>query len=261
MDFRGIFWTNPFNINFSIPLGRGYVLGAGNLERFNQSFDVYLATDSLTLHSKGEGGIEELSFHLSKNFNNLELNVGASYLLGRSREIWTYMVGDYAATDTFLYNYHGEIFSGGLRWHSVSVIYEGFGQILMEKETNDTTINLPARLGAGFSPTIFGGKADLWFEHSFWQNSEYTSPNRLKIGFSISRVGLAYFYSPWYLKEIQSQGIEGSFFLPIKNFGGCNFLLKLCYKHKEALREFQIIPRFTLSLTEIFARRKSKSER
>jgi hypothetical protein len=38
-DYRGVFWTNPFQISLSVPLGKGFFLTFANTERFGQSFD------------------------------------------------------------------------------------------------------------------------------------------------------------------------------------------------------------------------------
>ena len=49
-EFRGKFWTNPFNFSFASPVTKGFVLGLGNLQRFDQTFDVYYDRDDLEIY-------------------------------------------------------------------------------------------------------------------------------------------------------------------------------------------------------------------
>jgi len=255
-NFRGIFWTNPFNFSFTVPITKGFVFGVGNLERLSQSFDIYFEENELEMHVVGDGGIEEIYANLNNNFGLGEIAVRGSYLFGNSWEIWDYSVGDYHLVDSMLYKYHGKIFCGGLKFNLFSLSYECFGDIVMEKANADTTINLPERLSIGLTPDLFGGKISLLFEHSFWGgNNSYTSPNRFKIGFTKRNLSIHYFFNPWYLSEVTEHGLIVSLATPIRNLGSLTLNLKTSLKSKGSIREFKIIPQFQLTLEEIFSRR------
>lgn len=256
-DFRSIFWTNPFNFSITAPITKGFIFGLGNLERFNQSFDVYMVRDELEMHLNGEGGIEEIYANINNNFGIGEIAFRGSYLFGNASEIWDYYINNYSLVDTFLYKYRGKIFSGGIRLKFVSVFYESFGNIVMEKQDSDTTIELPDRLSVGLSPEISGRKVNLLFEHSFWHNNnDYRSPTRLKISFVKERLAVGYMFNPWYLKNIMEHGLDFSLNVPIKRLGSITLNFGCSLKNKDSLREFDISPEIKLTIHEIFARRR-----
>ncbi len=257
-DFRGLFWTNPFNFDFAVPITKGFILGLGNCERFNQSFDLYFEEGNLNMHLTGEGGVEEVYASLSNDFQIGEIAFRGSYLFGNSSEVWNYYIGDYTLTDSFLYRYRGKVFSGGLRIKFISVSYECFGDIEMEKQEADTTAKLPSRLSVGLTPSIFNGKAELFFEHSFWRevDDNYRSPYRFKIGFAKESYGVSYLFNPWYLEDIVEHRIVLSYNLPIQRLGLITFNLGCALKNKNELREITLLPEIRLTIQEIFARRR-----
>ncbi len=256
-DVRGIFWTHPFYFNFAVPVTKGFVFGMGNLERFNQSFDVYLERDELEMHVKSKGGVDEVYAQLGNNFGIGEVSFRGSYLFGNGSEVWDYTIGDYSLSDSFLYKYRGKIFCGGVRVEFISLSYEGFGTIEMEKEDSNTTIDLPDRLALGLNPPAFGGRVNIMVEHSFWsENDDYRSPTRLKIDYTKNRVGIGYMYNPWYLTEVTEHGVNLSYRIPIRPFGSISLDLGCSLKHKGSLREITVLPEFKLTFQELFARRR-----
>jgi hypothetical protein len=257
-DFRAIFWSNPFNFSITAPVTKGFIVGCGNLERFNQSFDVYYEHDELNMHVNGEGGIEEFYVNLSNNFKVGEIALRGSYLFGNASEVWNYTIGDYYLVDSFQYKYHGKIFCGGLRIKFVSVFFETFGDIIMEKQDSDTTIDLPQRLSISLNPEIFKGKVNVIYEHSFWSDTygDYRSPHRFRISFQKQRLGVGYMYNPWYLKNITEHGLDFSFDIPIHRLGSITLNLCCALRNKDSLREIKFLPEIKLTLKEIFARRR-----
>jgi len=256
-SYRSIFWTNHFNFNLTAPLTKGLTMGIGNFERFDQSYDIYFDENDLKMHLIGKGGIEEFYANLNTNFRIGEIALRGSYLLGNAREIWNYDISNYVLTDTFLYKYHGKILCGGLRLDIISISYEGFGNIIMERVNSDTTIDLPERLSIGLSPYFGNSKINLMFERSFWQKgNNYISPNRFKIGFIKDRFALNYRYNPWYLDYVKEHGLDFSLLMPIKNLGSATLSLHCSLRSKGSLREFNIIPEFKFALREIFSRRR-----
>jgi len=253
-DFRSIFWANPFNFGLSVPFGKGITFSVGNRERINQSFDVFLSADELTMHAIGKGGIGEIFAGLDKDLGFGEIALNGSYLFGNSWEIWDYNISNYFQTDTFFYKYHGQIFSAGLELKPFLLCFEGFGSLIMEN--SDTTIDLPERLSIGLRPRYFGGNVDLLYEHSFWQKNDYRSPNRFKIGFTKGKFRFDYFYNPWYLKYVNEHGLDFSWKILMKNLGSINININCCLRNKDSLREFKIIPAVTFTFNEIFARRR-----
>jgi hypothetical protein len=242
-DFRGLVWTNPFTLKLAIPITKGFIFGAGNLTRFNQSFDIFFSED------EGEAALR------------------GSYLFGNASEIWHYYVSNYYLVDSFLYKYEGKIFSAGLKLRArelfdVSLFGEAFGSIVMERQDSDTMIDLPARVSFGITPQkkLMGGRLTLFLEHSFWQDdneiNEFRSPYRFKLGFSRERFAVSYFYNPWYLQNIAEHGIDVSLAIPMKRIGTLTFDLGLSLKNKGVLRELRISPEIKLILTELFARRR-----
>lgn len=258
-DFRSIFWTNPFEFTFTVPLTKRFIFSVGNYERYSQSFDVYLEEDELMIHLIGKGGIGEIYANLNNDFKIGKIAFRGSYLFGNPWEIWDYSIGDYYLTDTFFYKYRGRIFSGGLQINIVSVSYEFLGSIVMEKENFDTTITLPERLSIGVNPPLFGGAISLLYEHSFWRtgdNLNYISPNRFKIGFIKKRVAVNYFFNPWYLEDVTEHGVNFSLTTPIKNLGTVTLNICCSLRNKDSLREFKIIPGLKFTLNEIFGLRR-----
>jgi hypothetical protein len=258
-DFRSIFWTNPFDFSLTVPFGRGFIFSVGNCERYSQSFDVYLEEEDLKLHVLGQGGISEIYANVNNDFNIGQIALRAAYLFGHPWEIWEYSIDSYYLTDTFSYTYRGKIFSAGLRMAFVSVAYEGLGSMTMETATIDTTIDLPDRLSISANPQLFGGKIGVMYEHSFWHsndNHNYISPHRFKIGFEKQRIGIQYFYNPWYLEDVTEHGINFSWAIPIRNIGSARFTISCAMRSKDDLREFKIIPELQFTLRELFALRK-----
>ncbi len=255
-DMRGLFWTHPFYFSLSVPITRGFVFGMGNLERFNQSFDVYYEEDELKMHVNSKGGVDEVYAQLGNSFGFGEVSLRGSYLFGNASEVWDYTVGGYSLADSFLYVYRGRIFCGGVRIKFISLLYEGLGTVKMEKADADTTIDLPERLSIGFVPEAFGGRVNVLLEHSFWSGNDYRSPTRFKVGFRKERIGFAYMFNPWYLKEITEHGVSLSFQIPIQRLGSIDLNVGCFLKYKGSLREFSFSPEFKLTFKELFARRR-----
>jgi len=258
-DFRSIFWTNPFDFNLTVPFGRGFIFSVGNSERYSQAFDVYLEEEDLGLHVLGKGGISEIYANVNNDFKVGQIALRASYLFGHPWEIWEYSISNYYLTDTFSYTYRGKIFGAGLRVAFVSVAYEGLGSVTTETVTIDTTIDLPDRLSIGVNPPLFGGKLGMMYEHSFWHRNtgqNYSSPHRFKIGFEKQRIGVQYFYNPWYLEDVTEHGINFSWAIPVRNVGSAKFNISCALRSRGDLREFIIIPELQFTLREIFALRK-----
>ncbi len=266
-DFRGLFWTNPFNLKFAVPITRGFIFGIGNQTRFTQSFDLYFNEDNLNIHLDGKGGIEQVYVNLNNDFGVGEIALRGSYLLGNASEIWNYHIGNFYLVDTFNYKYEGKIFSAGLKLRAkklfdISAFYEGFGDVVMESEDADSTIDLPDRVSLTVIPNIkvIGGLLALTVEHSFWpgieQSTAYRSPYRFKIGLIKERFSFDYFLNPWYLNDVTEHGIDVSLAVPIRKIGSLTFDLGCSIKNKESLREFRISPEVKLVLTELFVRRR-----
>jgi hypothetical protein len=258
-DYRSVFWTNPFDFDLTVPLGRGFIFSAGNSERYSQAFDVYLEEEDLGLHVFGKGGIGEVYANINHAFSIGQIALRAAYLFGHPWEIWEYSISNYYLTDTFAYTYRGKIFSAGVRMAFVSVAYEGLGSMTMETVTIDTTIDLPDRLSIRVNPQLFGGTLGVMYEHSFWHNDnnqEYNSPHRFKISFEKQRIGVQYFYNPWYLEDVTEHGITFSWSVPVRNLGLARFNISCALRSKGDLREFKIIPELQFTLRELFALRR-----
>jgi len=266
-DFRGLFWTNPFTLSLTIPIAKGFIFGVGNQTRFTQSFDIYFSEDNLDMHLKGKGGIEEVYVNLNNDFGVGEVALRGSYLLGNASEIWHYYIANYYLVDSFLYRYEGKIFCAGLKLRAkelfnIHLFCEGFGDVVMERQNSDTTIDLPTRVSLGIVPRqkILGGTLALSLERSFWpddnQVNAFRSPYRFKLGISKEKFGVSYFFNPWYLEDITEHGIDILLVTPIRRVGALTFELGLSLKNKGSLRELRISPEMKLVLTELFARRK-----
>uniref|UniRef100_A0A7C4XKM2 Uncharacterized protein n=1 Tax=candidate division WOR-3 bacterium TaxID=2052148 RepID=A0A7C4XKM2_UNCW3 len=252
-QYRGIFWTNPFYLNMSIPVYRGLIFSFGNQERFNQSFDIYSKKDLLDMYVQGRGGIEEIYLKLNQGIKFAEIFFCGSYLYGSSREVWNYIIGDYSIADTFLYKFQGRIFSGGLRILYLSLFYEGQGSVTMIK--NDTTdYRLPEVLGLGLQKSFADWNFVLILEHSAYHND--ATINRIKTKIERGNYSLTYAYNPWYLGGIKEHGVGLEINLPFKNLGKISFDLNGAMRRKKSLREIVIIPQLRLTLEELFARRK-----
>jgi len=257
-EFRGVFWTNPLKLSLSVPVTHGFSVMVGNLERYNQCFDVYLQDSVLQVHALGEGGIEELYAGLNKRLGAFDLTLTGSFLFGNAWEIWTYKIGAYSLVDTFSYRHRGRIFSIGLKHNMFSVFYEGLGQVRMIHLTGEDTamIDLPRRLSIGFYPRIGDWPVGIVYERSFWKDSMYNSPNRFKLMVSRNTLGLAYYFNPWYLDDVSEHAIDVDFAVPLRNFGVVNVKMGFALRSKDGLREYKFVPKLTFVLNEIFARRR-----
>jgi hypothetical protein len=256
-DFRGVFWTNPLKLSLSVPVTRGFAVMLGNLERFNQCFDVYLQDSSLQIHVLGEGGIEEAYAGVSKSLGAFDLVATGSYLFGNAWEIWTHSIGGYNLVDTFSYRHRGRIFSFGLKHDLFSVAYEGFGSVTTIKLGQDTlVIDLPERLSIGFYPRIAQWPLGIVYEHSFWSDETYSSPNRFKIQANRKAIAIAYYFNPWYFRDITEHGIDLDLALPLHNVGSVQVRMTLALRQRGDLREFALRPSLTFVLNELFTRRR-----
>jgi len=254
-DFRNIFWTNPFVFNLRIPATKDISFSLGNKERYNQAFDVYLEQDPLVMHLKGEGGVEEIYCQVNGYAGNYaEALFRGGLLFGSAREVWTYTMNEYSNSDTFLYTYRGQIFSGGIRVLLFSLFFEGLGDLTMTKDSSDSLVNLPERLSIGLEPIIGGYQFQVLLEHSFWSDS--LSPSRFKVGVGKANYGFSYFYNPWYLNGIKEHGIILTGTLPISNIGFCTLDLKSSLRSRGSLKEFRIVPEIKFSVEEVFGRRR-----
>ncbi len=256
-DFCGIFWTHPFQFSLTAPVGKGFAIGFGNLERFDQSFDIYFQEDALDIYLDGDGGVDELYGCVAKVFPAGEIALRGSYLFGNAAEIWQYTMGGYQLIDTFEYSYEGKILTIGLRVMFLSASFE-LGDMTVETSSTDTSITLPSRLSLGLGHTIFGGRADLVFERSFWpEGDDYQDCNRLKLGFFKKRTGISYHFNPWYMRGITEHGITFDYHLPLMRGAGTVALqLECLLRHKDDLYEWSISPGIRLTIRELFARRR-----
>lgn len=253
-DFRALFWTNPFFYGLKIPIYRGLTISFGNLERYNQTFDIYGKIDSLEIYAQGRGGIEELYIQLNQKIDMAEFFFRGAYLYGSSREIWNYTIGGYSISDTFSYKNNGWISSAGLKLYLFSFYYEGLGRLKMQKSNIDTTYNLPQLLGAGIEHRFKDWTIALFFEHLSGEG--FNGLERFKIMTKKERFGLHCSYNPWYIGDIREYLIGGSFRMGIKNFATISLNISFGMRTKETLREFTFIPELNLILEEIFARRR-----
>ncbi|UCD19560.1 MAG: hypothetical protein JSU64_00020 [candidate division WOR-3 bacterium] len=261
-EYRGVFWTNPFKISFSVPISHGFSLVLGNLERYNQCFDIYRQDSALQVHALGEGGIEEIYGGLNKQLGPFDVMVTGSFLFGNTWEIWTYNIGAYSLVDTFNYRYRGRIFSIGFRHNIFAVAYEGLGELRMVYIGEDTTvIELPQRLSIGIYPRIGEWPLGIVYERSFWQSdawhdSTYCSPHRFKLMARRNAFGLAYYFNPWYIDGVSEHGIEVDFAVPLRNVGVANAKMGFAMRARDGLTEFKFVPKLTFVFNEIFARRR-----
>jgi hypothetical protein len=256
-DFRGVFWSNPIKLSLAVPLIHGFGVMVGNRERFNQCFDVYLEDSSLQIHALGEGGVEELYAGLSKRLGDFELATSGSFLFGSAWEIWTHSIGSYSLVDTFSYRYRGRIFSFGLKHELFSVVYESFGRVRMIYMPEETTmIDLPERLSVGIYPKIAGWPLGAVYEHSFWSDTTFESPNRFKVFMNRSNVSLTYYFNPWYFNDVTEHGLVFEFGIPLRNIGSVSILMDFAMRSRDGLRELLVKPQLTFVLNELFALRR-----
>jgi hypothetical protein len=256
-DLRGVFWTNPLKLSLAVPVVHGFGLMIGNRERFNQCFDVYLEDSSLQIHASGEGGVEEVYAGLSKRLGTFQLATTGSFLFGNSWEIWTHSIGSYSLVDTFSYRFRGRIFSFGMRHELFSVVYESFGRVRMIYQPEDTTmVDLPERLSVGLYPTIAGWPLGAVYEHSFWSDTTYYSPDRFKIFLKRGKFGLTYYFNPWYFNDVTEHGLALQFGIPLRNMGSVNVLMDFALRSRDGLKELMVKPKLTLVLSELFALRR-----
>lgn len=256
-DLRGVFWTNPLQLSLSVPLVHGFGLMVGNRERFNQCFDVYLEDSSLQIHALGEGGIEEVYAGLSKRLGPFQLATTGSFLFGNSWEIWTHRIESYSLVDTFSYRFRGRIFSFGLRHELFSVAYESFGRVRMiyiPEET--TTVDLPERLSVGLYPKIQEWSFGAVYEHSFWNDTTFYSPDRFKISVDRADLGFSYYFNPWYFNDVTEHGLVFEFGIPFRNIGSVNVVMDFALRSRDGLKELMVKPKLTLILSELFALRR-----
>jgi hypothetical protein len=252
-DFRGRFWTNPFIVNLQIPVRDRILISAGNAERFDQSSDIYLHRDPLTMHLRAEGGMEEIRGQVNFNLPIAEIFGRGSYLFGGAREIWQYEMGDYSTVDTFSSAYYGSVFCAGLRFRFAAVAYEGLGRVTMARTQDDTSFDIPRRLTIGLTPVFGNYQLKFIFEHSFWNG--YDSPNRVQVGLTRAGYHFAYSFNPWYYHGINEHGLSVTRSISIKKIGFIGLDLQASYRSRGGLKEFKIVPEFKLTLEEIFSRR------
>jgi hypothetical protein len=258
-DLRGILWTHPFQFKLTAPVGKGFAVGFGNLERFDQSFDVYYQEDALDIYLDGDGGIDELYGTVANVFPAGEIVIRGSYLFGNATEIWQYTMGGYQLVDTFDYSYRGRAVCIGLRVKFVSASFE-IGDVTVEKPSVDTsfTVTLPQRVSLGLTPGIFGGQANLVLERAFWpEDRDHTDCTRVKLGFHRKRIGASYHFNPWYMGDITEHGVTFDYQIPLmRGAGSISLQLGCILRHKDDLNEFSISPGIHLTIRELFARRR-----
>ena len=256
-DLRGVFWTNPFQLSLSVPVSHGFHVMIGNLERYNQCFDVYLEDSVLQVHAIGEGGVEELYAGISKSLGPFDLTLTGSYLFGSAWEIWTYRISAYSLVDTFSYAHRGQIFSIGLNHGLFSVLYEGLGSVRMIQGDQDTTtVDLPQRIAVGLYPRVGDWSLGFVYERSSWKDDQYSTSNRFKFQVGRDPLGFAYYYNPWYLGDVSEHGLECRYSFPLRNAGVVHVKMGLAMRSRDGLREFKMAPQLSLVLNEIFARRR-----
>ncbi|MEO0215945.1 MAG: hypothetical protein ABIL14_02900 [candidate division WOR-3 bacterium] len=251
--FRCLFWTNPFYLSLKVPVYKGLSLSLGNLERFNQVYDIYSERELLKIYTKSRGGIEEVYLQVNQWLNFTEIFFRGSFLFGSSFEVWNYTIGDYTIADTFSYKYKGQIYSAGLKVLFLTVYYEGLGSIDMERSSGDTTYKLAQVIGFGLEKDVNTWDYSLSLEHSVWIDRNI---NRIRLMVEKDIYSFSYNYNPWYLKEIKEHRIGLGMGIPFKNLGKISFDFNGAIRTKGNLWEFVISPQLRLTLEEIFSRRK-----
>ncbi|OPX18311.1 hypothetical protein BXT86_01850 [candidate division WOR-3 bacterium 4484_100] len=255
-DFRGIFWTNPFQFKIAVPVYEGFFLSAGNRERFNQNFDLYAENSNLRIHLLGSGGIEEIYGGVNKLFPWGGFAVQGSYLFGKNTEVWNYFISDYTIADTFTMTYEGFIFSAGIRLKIVDIAYEFLGSVTQKDDTSSSEIDFPERLSIGVSPDFKNIRLSLLFEHSFWEGDEYLSPNRFRCTIFKDNLSISYSFNPWYLSGVQENRLDLNLNIPIKKVGLVTAGLSNWLRCRGSIREFKFVPELKFTIRELFARRR-----
>lgn len=256
-EIRSIFWSNPFRFLLAAPVYKGFAVAAGNQERFNQSFDVFLENDDLTLHVLSRGGVEEVFATVGYTHGLGEIAIRGSYLFGNTCESWDYIIENYNLVDTFLYKYTGAIFSAGIHFTYVSIYYETFGSLDMTKPLMDTTFDLPNRLGLGVHGPVLGGQLSGIYEYSWWNDMyDFTRVHRFKILYTSDRYSIGYRYNPWYLERVTEHGLDLSYAIPLRYLGTIRLRAECSLRQTESVQEFIIAPQIELTIKELFVRRR-----
>ncbi len=255
MEFRSIFWTNPFNFRLSVPVSPDLKISIGNQERFNQDFDLYYREGDLTMHTRGAGSIDEVNGTVQVSSGSLCGSLRAGYLWGNAREIWNYYVGGYSLVDTFNYKYQGYVFSGCFQYEFLSLAGEGLGRIQMAKSSVDTTFDLPRRLTLRAAPRFLDGNAIVILEKTIW-DAPFLSPLRFRIGFGKESYQFTYSYNPWYLEGISEHGVDLRQRIAVSKSGVIDLQFGIALRNRGELREFCVTPQIRLEVNEFFTRRK-----
>jgi hypothetical protein len=117
-------------------------------------------------------------------------------------------------------------------------------------------LDLPERLSIGFTPKLGKWGLGLVYERSFWDDEMYDSPNRFKISARRGSTGFAYFYNPWYVRDVIEHGIEFDVGIPLRRVGSAHLRLTCALRERDGLREFKFAPSIRFVLNELFARRR-----
>jgi hypothetical protein len=126
--------------------------------------------------------------------------------------------------------------------------------IYMPEET--TMIDLPERLSVGIYPKIAGWPLGAVYEHSFWSDTTFESPNRFKVFMNRSNVSLTYYFNPWYFNDVTEHGLVFEFGIPLRNIGSVSILMDFAMRSRDGLRELLVKPQLTFVLNELFALRR-----
>lgn len=256
-DIRSIFWSNPFEFYITAPVYRGFAVAAGNRERFNQNFDVFLENEDLRLHVVSHGGVEEVFGGVGYGTGIGEIVLQGSYLFGNTSETWDYLIENYNLVDTLLYTYAGSVFSTGITTRYVSCYYESFGTLDMTRPSMDTTIDLPQRLGAGIHIPALGGRVSGGYEYSWWpQEYGFRNTHRLFIEYDRNRYKFGYRFNPWYLETVSEHGFDISYKIPLPYLGMMRLHLDCSLRQTDTVQEFMIAPQIELSIREMFVKRR-----
>jgi len=256
-DVRSIFWSNPFHFFLTAPVYRGFGVGVGNQERYNQNVDVFLENDDLQLHMTSRGGVEEVFGTIGYRTKLGEIVIQGSYLFGKSSETWNYLIQNYNLVDTLLYSYTGHIFCTGIYSKYLYVYYETFGSLDMTKSSMDTSFTLPNRIGAGVHTMFANGRISAGYEYSWWEPQyDFKNVHRFQLEYDQKKYSIGYTYKPWYLERVQEHGLDVSYKVPLPNLGTMRVHLELAYRETDNVQEFLIAPQIELSIRELFARRR-----
>lgn len=256
-DIRSIFWSNPFHFFLTAPVYKGFAIGLGNRERYNQNFDVFLESDDLQLHVMSRGGVEEVFGTLGYGTKFGEFVVQGSYLFGNSFETWDYLIQSYNLVDTFTYSYTGHIFCAGVYTKYLSLYYETLGSLDMSKPSTDTSYTLPQRIGVDVHAMMKGARISAGYEYSWWESQyDFKNVHRFQIQFDQKKYSIGYSYKPWYLERVQEHGLDLSYKMPLPNLGTMRLHLELAFRETDKVQEFLIAPQIELSIRELFVKRR-----